>query len=379
MMYHLKLYQANVIQTISKLQNELEVTVTNLKTTRHSLSEKEHLLQRRDALLESHGLESRKLSDLLEKERSARYADRAQHEQWQKTHQHTSRTVSQKDSRIAELEAARQSDRKKLTTMELQFKDQLLERNNLLLALWHRLSAVCGTDWQHQNSLVSGHLPTVEVVSGMLPGFSKNLLLAVKTVEGLISGFRSRIRGVERDLMKDFQALEHKLDMRIKRLDRLEAAVQLNRVSGAASVAPEVAKLRAENRLLKAEMAVVTQKQDLQSRIARSESKASSHDRGASGSEASMPPTLMRHHSSGEVEMRPKVASPAASSETPPPELQQRWVLRLKELENRLKAERSARLADRSGARERLEEQRARQVELEKELEREKERSGRRE
>ena len=371
--------KANDMQAISKLQNDLESTVTNLKTTRHSLSEKERLLQRRDALLESHGLESRKLSELLEKERSARYADRAQHEQWQKTHQHTSRTVSQKESRIAELEAARQSDRKKLTTMELQLKDQLLERNSLLLALWHRLSAVCGTDWQHQNSLVSGHLPTVEVVSGMLPGFSKNLLLAVKTVEGLISGFRSRIRGVERDLNKDFQALEHNLDMRIKRLDRLEAAVQLNRVSGAASVAPEVAKLRAENRLLKAEMAVVAQKQDLQSRISRSESKASSHDRGASGSEASMPPTLMRHHSSGEVEMRPKVASPAASSDAPPPELQQRWVLRLKELENRLKAERSARLADRSGARERLEEQRARQIELEKELEREKERSGRRE
>ena len=263
--------------------------------------------------------------------------------------------------------------------MELQFKDQLLERNNLLLALWHRLSAVCGTDWQHQNSLVSGHLPTVEVVSGMLPGFSKNLLLAVKTVEGLISGFRSRIRGVERDLKQDFQALEHNLDMRIKRLDRLEAAVQLNRVSGAASVAPEIAKLRAENRLLKAEMAVVAQKQDLQARISRSESKMSSHDRGASGSEASMPPALMRHHSSGEVEMRPKGASPAASSDAPPPELQQRWVLRLKELENRLKAERTARLADRSGARERLEEQRARQIELEKELEREKERSGRRE
>ena len=50
---------------------------------------------------------------------------------------------------------------------------------------------------------------------------------------------------------------------------------------------------------------------------------------------------------------------------------QQRWVHRLKELERRLKAEREARLLDRSGARKRLEEGRAENEELKRELERE--------
>ncbi|MCJ1400229.1 Anucleate primary sterigmata protein B [Xylographa trunciseda] len=368
--------KATFLSAILQLQRDLESTSTNLDSARHSLSEKERLLHRRDALLESHGLESKKLSELLDKERAGRRADKVQHEQWQKSHQYTSRTVSQKDTRITELEAARQLDRKKLATMEQEHKDQLLERNNLLLAVWHRLASICGKDWQHQNSLVSGHLPTVEVVSGMLPGFSKNLISAVKTVEGLMSGFRSRIRGIERDLMKDFQALEHNLDMRIKRLDRLESTVQLSRVSGAVSAAPEIAKLRGENRMLKAELGVL-QKQDMHSRASRPDSKNSSSERGLSGSRGPLPAGLVRHHSSSAVEVRSGEGpeTPQAYSQPIEPS-QQRWIHRLKELERRLKAEREARLLDRSGARKRLEEERAAAEELRRELEREKVRWG---
>lgn len=53
---------------------------------------------------------------------------------------------------------------------------------------------------------------------------------------------------------------------------------------------------------------------------------------------------------------------------------EQRWIHRLKELERRLKAEREARLLDRSGARKRLEEGKAENEELRMQLERERER-----
>jgi hypothetical protein len=52
---------------------------------------------------------------------------------------------------------------------------------------------------------------------------------------------------------------------------------------------------------------------------------------------------------------------------------EQRWIHRLKELERRLKAEREARLLDRSGARKRLEEGRLENEQLRLELERERE------
>lgn len=368
----------------------METTASELNLSKNNLSERERLLRNRDALLESHGLESKKLSDLLERERQGRRADKAQHDQWQRTHQHTSRTVTQKDTRITELETGRQSDRKKLATLEQQFKDQLAERNNLLLTLWNRLSSMCGSDWQHQNNLVNNHLPTVEVVSNMLPSFSKTLLHAVKTVEGMLLGFKGRIRDVERDLWKEYQSLEQNLESRIKKLDRLEATVQGQRITGTFTAAPEIAKLRGENRLLKSELAVL-QKQEMHARASRSASNSVSGGGGGGLREttdrAAPPPTMMRHHSTSAVETLERASlnlsqhnSSATAAliprSTPIEPSQQRWIHRLRELERRLKAEREARLLDRSGARKRLDEGRQEIEELKSALERERVRKG---
>ena len=396
--------RSTFLTSITRLQKELSTTSMDLDTTRHNLSEKERLLRNRDSLLESHGLESKKLSDLLERERQGRRTDRAQHEQWQRAHQHTTRTVSQKDTRIAELENSKNTDRKKLHALESQFKDQLLERNTLLLTLWTRLSTTCGPDWQHQNNLINGHVPTLEVVASQLPAFSKTILLAAKHIENIMTNFKSRVNTIERDLQKQYQNLESSLDDRIQKLDKLEHAVQSNKVQGTFSAAPEIAKLRGENRLLKSEIAAL-QKQEMRMRaasqhrsrqVATADFPASNGKNGSSdgndnnnSSAPPPPPTLARHHSTSAVEHLersvPQQTSPqrlsslipfrqdSSSSETG----HQRWTHRLRELERRLKAEREARLMDRTGARKRLEEGIRENEGLRAELERERERSRR--
>ena len=381
--------RSSFLAAIARLQKELTATSLELENAQHNLSEKDRLVKNRDALLESHGLESKKLSDLLDRERQGRRADRAQHEQWQKSHQHTSRTVSQKDSRISELESSKQSSLKKISTLESQFKDQLSERNTLLLTLWTRVSSICGEDWQHQNSLVNNHLPTLDVVANasMLSSFGRNLLNAVKNVEGIVIGFQSRIRTIERELWTEYQSLEHTLDARIKKLDRLEITVQSHRISGTFTAAPEIAKLRGENRLLKSELATL-QKQELH---AKHLSRTSNHQPSNSIDRAAPPPTLARHHSSSAIEhlsnaMNPTATPPRSSSRrtsasqeiisAPIEPTQQRWIHRLRELERRLKAEREARLLDRSGARRRLEEGAEENKRLRAEIERERVRRG---
>lgn len=380
--------RSSFLASITRLQKELAATASELETAQHNLSEKDRLLKNRDALLESHGLESKKLSELLERERQGRRADKAQHEQWQKSHQHTSRTVSQKDTRITELESSRQSSLKKISTLEGQFKEQLSERNTLLLTLWTRISSICGQDWQHQNNLVNNHLPTLDVVanSSMLPSFSRNLLNAVKNVEGTVIGFQARIRTIERDLWTEYQSLEHTLDARIKKLDRLESTVQSHRISGTFTAAPEIAKLRGENRLLKSELATL-QKQEMHAKNASRHSN-STHAPSTSIDRSAPPPTLARHHSSSAVEhlhlsptTPPRSSSRQASlsseiTSAPIEPTQQRWIHRLRELERRLKAEREARLLDRSGARRRLEEGAEENRRLKAEIERERVRKG---
>lgn len=392
--------RSSLLASIARIQKELDSTISELDFTKDTLSQKEGLLRSRDSLLESHGLESKKLSELLERERQGRRGDQAQHLQWQKTHQHTSRTVGQKDQRINELEHSRQAERKKITTLEATFKERMEERHQLLLALWNKLAPMCGSDWQHHNALINNHVPTLEVVSSQLPAFSKNLLSAITTVEGLLLGFSGKIKSVERDLWKEYQSLETTLDSKTRKLDKLEATVQANRVTGTFSAAPEIAKLRGENRLLKSEIANF-QKQDLHNRSSRVASSSQSTTTNNANQSLSAPaPTLARHYSSSAVEsLNPPRFGRSASSTTtatlgaipqnsevqqqnplqsqPLEPSQQRWIHRLRELERRLKAEREARLLDRTAARKRLEEGMNVNEQLRGELERERGRSGR--
>lgn len=402
--------RSSLITNIMKLQKELESTALELESVRQQLDEKESLLRNRDALLESHGLESRKLSELLERERQARRADKQSFEQALKNHQQASRTITQSNSRITDLENARNSDRKRFTTLEQQFRDQLSERNALFLTIWKRLSSICGPDWAHSNSLINGNLPSQEVIGNILfwPGFSRNLILAVKTVESVISGFKTRIRSIEHDFTKQYQNLESLFAQRVRRLERVEEAVKnLRNGRGYSSSSSEVAKLRGENRLLKAEINLLQSNTRTHgSASAAAAAVMASGPRSPSlASSADPERSLARHNStSGTSEKRPERGLTRSSTGLPQPShtsssstltnnagammprsrsgaggwdgSDEKWIHRLHELEKRLKAEREGRLLDRSGARKRLEERDAENQRLRDQLQRERVRRG---
>ncbi|PGH34444.1 hypothetical protein GX50_02712 [[Emmonsia] crescens] len=318
--------RSSLLASITKLQQELDSTALELESTRTKLDEKESLLRNRDALLESHGLETRKLADLLERERQAHRADKHSFEQSLKSHHQASRTISQNNSRISDLEAARIQDRKRFSMLEQQYKDQLSERNAMFLNIWKRLSAMCGPDWAHSNSLINGNLPSQEVIGNMLfwPGFSRNLLLAVKTVETHIGGFKARIKSVERDLTKEYQNLEHSLNIRVKKLERMEEMVQNLRSSQqhhrstSNSPSPEISKLRGENRLLKAELNLL--QSHSRARAANAAAAGSGNTQSASRQSASnlAANTLSRYSSTTAVD-NASTAGGQAHAQAPPP------------------------------------------------------------
>ncbi|KAL2816820.1 hypothetical protein BDW59DRAFT_152962 [Aspergillus cavernicola] len=390
--------RSSLISNIMKLQKELESTALELESTRSTLDEKESLLRNRDSLLESHGLESRKLAELLDRERQARRADKQSFEQALRSHHQASRTITQNNSRISELEGARSQDRKRFTGLEQQFREQLNERNSMLLTIWKRLSAMCGPDWAHSNSLINGNLPSQEVIGNILfwPGFSRNLLLAVKTVESVISSFKSRIKDVDRNLTKQYQTLEHAFSLRIKKLDRLEESTMNMRAQlqtrNQTGLSPEMAKLRGENRLLKAELNLLQSHSRSRGAVTADMTgspRSSAIDMGERG-------PLVRAHSA----IEPTSKSAARSGIPQPSQIssattlvensgalsrrhkssdlgnQEVWIKRLHELEKRLKGEREARLLDRSGARRRLDERDAENKRLRAQLDRQRMRKG---
>jgi hypothetical protein len=361
-----------------------------LDVTKNDLAEKDRLLRNRDALLESTGLESRRLAELLERERQGRRQEQNSYETARRGHQTVTRTVQQHETRVLELETLRSQDRQRLHGLEKQYKEQLLERNNLLYALWNRLSTLCGAEWCRNNALVNGELTSMELISKNIQGFNKNIILAVKTVEGIIGGFKIRIRAMEKDLVRDYQTLEHTLDVRVRRLDQLEKLVQAQRQSmsigrpstvrgGLVDVnSTEVTKLRTENKTLRTEVQTLraitsTTQSGNDVILSRSPSRTGSP---TSTKRASMAQTLLRAQSASVVEQlqhqQPGHPYPASVPLQPS---EQKWIHRLKELERRLKAEREARLLDRSGARKRLEQKVEENADLRAMLEKERERN----
>ncbi|UPX19467.1 uncharacterized protein EKO05_0009727 [Ascochyta rabiei] len=387
-----------LLKDITRLQRDLEATIQELNFTRNDLTEKEQLLRNRDTLLESTGLQVRQSTEALERERQMRRQDATAFDIAKRGHQSVTRTIQQYESRVQELESFRSQDRQKLHSLEKQYKEQLLERNNLLYALWNRLSTLCGAEWCRSYALVNGELTSMELISRNIKGFHSNMILAVKTVEGIIGGFRQRIRATEKDLVRDYQTLEHTLDGRIKRLEQLEKVVLAQRQSigrpstvrgGMVDInSAEVAKLRNENKNLRTEVQTLrainsTAQSGNDIVVSKNPSRTGSP---TSSKRASMAHTLLRAHSTSVVEhlqqqqQQQQTQSGSRSPGHPYPESsplqpsEQKWIHRLKELERRLKAEREARLLDRSGARKRLEQKVEENADLRAMLEKERDR-----
>lgn len=380
--------------------------------------EKDRIIKQRDSLLESHGLETRKLAEMLDKERQAHRNTKHQFDTFQKTHHHVTRTVTSQDTRIIELENAKAQDKKRIGQLEADFKEQLTERNNLLLLLWTRLSSLCGTDWAHGNSLINGRaLPSLEAVTTMLPGFTKNLMAAVKTIESMMGGFQGRIKGVEKDLWREYQTLESHLELRTKKLDRLESIVRNGVASGALGLGDshaKMARMEEEYRRLKIENHTLRTAAEVRTRAAYSATgdpnaavgdeivaggspspsiPTGPRDRGRSsripksgsrGGQPARPGTTMSRatssHSSG-VNLAAEELGLRADSDDglqqQSSNMENKWMFRLRDLEYKLKAEREARVLDRGEAMKRINASENENQSLRDNLDREKRRQGR--
>lgn len=385
-----------MLQDITKLQRDLDAIMEEFNFTRNDLHEKEQLLRNRDTLLESTGLQVRQSTEALERERQLRRQEAATFENAKRGHQSVTRTIQLHETRVVELESLRKEDRHKLLHLEKQYKEQLLERNNLLYALWNRLSTLCGTEWCRSNALVNGELTSMELISRNIKGFTNNVFFAVKTIEGLLGSFKQRIRTTEKDLVRDYQTLEHTLDGRMKRLEQLEkiTLAQKQSIGRPSTVrggvvelnSAEVTKLRNENKTLRTEISTLraitsTAQAGNDLIVSKNPSRTGSP---ASSKRASMAHTLLRAHSTSVVEhlqqQQQQTQSGSRSPGHPYPEAgplqpsEQKWIHRLKELERRLKAEREARLLDRSGARKRLEQKVEENADLRAMLEKERDR-----
>lgn len=394
---------AGFVQQIMRMQQDMDQTVRSLQAAKSSSLEKDRMIKARDAMLESTGLEGRHLSDLLDKERKARKEDLHQFELANRGSTTQMRIIAQHEAKVSELETARSQDRRKATALEQQYREQVDQRNNLLLALDDKLSALCGRDWAQTRQRPDLRVTNIDTISRSLPAVQQNINEVMSRIETVMGGFKKQIRATEKRLDNDCAALERQVAIKTERLTQVEQAMEDmhnkdvdrqemrspspgTRIDSADT--DELARLRQDNQNLRAELGFHRQypSDTARSKMAQESTggkrNSTTSFAGLTTSPRAFAKAIWRHNSV------PGFDSPQQSSElsvdgasqddvqtltASAPPLQSgdaRWAHRYKEIEKRLKAEREGRLLDRRGARQRLDAGEAENAELRAKLKR---------
>lgn len=427
--------KSSLIRSVEKLQMELDAALNQLEMVRGTVAERESHNRALESRFEEVRQRHQQLTHTYEQEKLGHKNLGRLHEQISRRAEKHGDEIAHYKSELAQLESSRREEARDKERLEAYYNDAIGERNNILLALWNRLSILCGQEWIQQNGSVNGRHVSPDVVASMFPAFSRAVIGAVKGVESLCGSFKQRIRQVEKDLWRDYSAVQHELLLRTTRMDKLEHSYRNQRnearsrqptAGGGAAAADSDdgfgagSRVKNENRLLKAELASIRKEmgsrglpgrpktggtlrhasETIASAAANGFGNSPSRSRFSLISAAPSAPTTAPSTSHGSPTMSPTRggsiltdgtaaataaattavtagAVPAKDFTTGSDASDQRWIFRLKELERRLKAEREARLIDRSGARKRLEEMSVKQQELAGELEREREKSKR--
>ncbi|KAJ7471324.1 hypothetical protein B0H11DRAFT_2283347 [Mycena galericulata] len=123
--------------------------------------------------------------------------------------------------RVADLEARLSKDQRALLAAESQYRDQLTERNTLLLTIYQYMDKILGVD---KTPKKAGQAETKPFTNFGV--FHDNLITRLKALSQIQTDFERRAKDVEARFMDRLNEMRKQLDMRWKQIDKFEAGVK---------------------------------------------------------------------------------------------------------------------------------------------------------
>ncbi|BGP43939.1 hypothetical protein JCM10449v2_007996 [Rhodotorula kratochvilovae] len=323
----------------------------------------------RIATLES---EKKELQTQLASQTQARLALEDKHDVATKTLRDTQHELSSARDRLRVVEDQLNTDHRALSKTENQYRDQLAERNTLLLTVFQAVDRIGAAD--KRKPPASPGLDTPKPFSNF-PVFHERLLERLRAVNGLQHSFERRTRELEARFVEQLGALKRQQDARHKQLDRFEAGLK----SATEAQRQWRARVQTKTQELEAAKAEVA---SLQSQLRRS---SSAHGGSPNASRSPNP-------GDGDSAVQSRLAAAQASVSTLERRLaatqaqlrdaearlgeqrgkygvaEGKWEARVRELEQRVRAAEEKVKRERQGAKERMEELRSESRRLEHEL-----------
>ncbi|KAG9090077.1 hypothetical protein FRC06_001235 [Ceratobasidium sp. 370] len=202
---------------VDRLKRDLERCEDELARARRELGDAENRGREREAVVDKMHGEKRDLETQLAVQRQARLNLSEKLDAAQANLKTAETDAGSHKAKIAELESRLSKDQRSFTTTESQYREQITERNTLLLTICKYVDQVLGADKKRSGD---GKPFTNFAV------FHDRILERLRSLTMLNAEFTKRAKELEAKLMGKFQDMNKSLDNRMKGLDKFELSLK---------------------------------------------------------------------------------------------------------------------------------------------------------
>ncbi|KAK0463148.1 uncharacterized protein EV420DRAFT_1639232 [Desarmillaria tabescens] len=208
---------------VDRLKRDLERVEDELARARKELNDRESKGRDRDSDLDKLHGENRELSMQLAAQTQARLNLSEKLDTVQSNLRASEAEVATFKARVTELEARLGKDQRSLLNAESQYRDQLTERNTLLLTIYQYMDKIWASI-RHLAAEKGGHAETKPFTNFSV--FHDNLITRLKALSQIQLDFDKRCKEVEGRYMEKLTDMRKQLDTRWKQIDKFEMSVK---------------------------------------------------------------------------------------------------------------------------------------------------------
>lgn len=204
-----------------RLKRDLERLEDELTRARKDLHERETRMRERDGVIDTLHAENRELSAQLASQTQARLNATDKLDLVQSSLSTAEADAASLRARAQELEQRLSKDQRSLLTAENQYRDQLTERNTLLLTIYQYMDKILGVD---KTPKKGGQAETKPYTNFGI--FHDNLISRLKSLNQIQLDFEKRVKDAEARYTEKLNEIRKSLDHRWRQVDKFETSVK---------------------------------------------------------------------------------------------------------------------------------------------------------
>ncbi|KAN0073860.1 hypothetical protein V8E55_012114 [Tylopilus felleus] len=206
---------------VDRLKRDIQTLEDALARARQDIAGREGNTRERDLTIDKLHNEIRDLTTRLGNQTQSRLHLSEKFDVTQTSLKTAESEVSTLRAKVNELEARLSKDQKSLLNSESQYRDQLTERNTLLLTIYQYMDKILGVD---KTPKKGGQAETKPFTNFSV--FHDNLITRLKSLSQIQLDFDKRVKEAETRFTEKLTNMRRQLDTRWKQIDKFETSVK---------------------------------------------------------------------------------------------------------------------------------------------------------